>query len=378
MAAKVTNYQCPACTGPLHFAGGSGKLECDYCGSSYDVEEIEALYADREAEAAAAAAEAEQTPEGGWDAAAAGCAWGEEGKAMRAYSCPSCGAQLICDQTTAASSCPYCGNPSVIPGRFSAELRPDHVLPFRLSKEDAVAALKKHYHGKLLLPRVFSDQNHIQEIKGIYVPFWLFDGEAEVDMTFHATNSETHREGDYRVTSTTHYDVARSGTIGFSKVPVDGSSKMPDDLMDSIEPYDYADLKEFSTAYLPGFLADVYDVDAKQACKRADERCRNTAVAETRETVRGYMSVHTRSQQVRLHQGQVHYALLPVWVLSTKWRGETYLFAMNGQTGKMVGDLPADPVKARAWFFGTLAGASLVLSLLFSGPLGRFFGNLLF
>ena len=103
MASQVTNYKCPACTGPLHFVGASGKLECDYCG-----------------------------------------------------------AQLICDATTAATSCPYCGNPTVVPGQFAGTLKPDFVIPFKLSREDAIQRLKQHYKGKVFLPKSFSSENHLQ------------------------------------------------------------------------------------------------------------------------------------------------------------------------------------------------------------------------
>lgn len=370
MPTQVTNYKCPGCTGPLRFDGASGKLKCDYCGNSYEVSEMEAMYAGQEAKAAAAQAEAEKDGSA-WDAASAGGEWGGEAERMRAYSCPSCGAQLICDETTAATSCPYCGNPTVVPGQFGGTLRPDYVLPFKLGREDAKAALKNHYKGKVLLPKAFKTENHIEELKGVYVPFWLFDGDADVDMTFEATTSETHREGDYRVTDTSHYDVRRAGNIAFERVPVDGSSKMPDDFMDSIEPYDYKELTEFSTAYLPGFLADKYDVDAEAAAARADDRCVNTAVSETKNTVTGYETVKTTSQNVTLHRGAVKYALLPVWTLATKWKDRSYLFTMNAQTGRLVGDLPADKNKTRALFWGLAVGASAIFSLLFSGPLGR-------
>ncbi len=376
MSNPVTNYKCPACTGPLHFAGQSGRLECEYCGSSYDVREMEELYAKEEAAAAAAQAEAESQEEKAWDVEAAGGEWGEDGERMRAWTCPSCGAQLLCEETTAATSCPYCGNPAVVPGQFAGVRKPDYILPFKLTKENAMAALKEHYKGKFLLPKAFVEENHIREIKGVYVPFWLFDSQAEVDMTFHATNSDTHREGDYLVTNTRHYEVRRSGRIGFERVPVDGSSKMSDDFMDSIEPYDYKELKPFSTAYLPGFLADKYDVDADAASRRADSRCTNTALSSVRNTVIGYETVTVKSQRVDLQRGKVKYAILPIWMLSTQWNGKHYLFAMNGQTGKMVGDLPADGKKLWTAFFCLAAGASVLLSLFFSGPLGRFVGGL--
>ena len=366
MASQITNYQCPACTGPLHFASGSGKLECEYCGSAYDVAEIEALYAGQEEKAEAAFQETEAKGETGelgeepaWDTSALQEDWGADSEAMKAYSCPSCGAELICDATTAATSCPYCGNNTIVPGQFGGTMKPDYVIPFKLDKKAAVAALKKHYSKKIFLPRAFSSGNHLEEIQGIYVPFWLFDASAEADCRFHATRSHTHCEGDYRVTVIEHFDVRRSGSMEFERVPVDGSKKMPDDYMDSIEPFDYAGLKPFSTAYLPGYLADKYDVTAQDSMERADRRFRSSAIDQMRRDVYGYETVSQVGDNVRLHRGKVHYALMPVWTLRTRWKDKDYLFMMNGQTGKMVGDLPVSNGKVGAFF--------AVLAVVFSG-----------
>ena len=353
MASQVTNYKCPACTGPLHFVGASGKLECDYCGAQYEVADIEAMYAEKEAKAVEAGEKAEAKAEqrrqemadmeaAGWDTSGMTSDWGAEGEGMKAYSCPSCGAELICDATTAATSCPYCGNPTVVPGQFSGALKPDFVIPFKLSKEDAVAALKNHYKGKPFLPRAFTNGNHIEEIKGVYVPFWMFDGQAEGSADYEGLISHSSTSGDYEVTETEHYEVRRGGTIAFEKVPVDASSKMPDDHMDSIEPYDYEDLKAFSTAYLPGFLADKYDVSVEDSHDRADSRCAASLEAALRRTADMYDTCIPLHQDISLKRGKVHYALLPVWMLHTKWSGKDFLFAMNGQTGKLVGDLPMD------------------------------------
>ena len=236
MPTQVTNYQCPACTGPLHFSAETGKLTCDYCGSAYDVAEIEALYAQKEAEAAAAkeaadakaeAAKADAADDGGWDTSDLSSDWGADADGLRVYGCPSCGAELICDETTAATSCPYCGNPTVVPGQFSGALKPEFVLPFKMTKDDAVRALRAHYRGKPFLPRSFTAGNHIEEIQGVYVPFWLFDGGAEGEVDYKAANSRTYRDDDYEVTETDHYDVHRGGSIAFEKIPVDASSKMP-------------------------------------------------------------------------------------------------------------------------------------------------------
>lgn len=358
MATEVTNYQCPACTGPLHFVGASGKLECDYCGSSYDVAQIESLYAGKNAQAEGAQQESE-----GWDSSALERDWGADGEGLKSYVCPSCGAELICEETTAATSCPYCGNPTVVPGQFAGALKPDYVIPFKLSKEDAVNALKKHYRGKLLLPSAFTEGNHIEEIKGVYVPFWLFDGQAQGSIQCKATRVHTHRSGDYEITETEHFDIHRSGSMEFEKIPVDASSKMPDDYMDSIEPFDYGELKPFSKAYLPGFLADKYDVPIEKSSPRADERCEGSLLTSLESTVTGYATCVTVGKQIRLRRGKVHYALLPVWLLSTRWNGQNYLFAMNGQTGRMVGDLPISWGKLAAWF------AAVALPLMAIGTL---------
>ena len=327
MASQITNYKCPACTGPLHFVGASGMLECDFCGAKYDVAQIEAMYAEKEAAAVAATEKAEQKAE-----------------ANR---------QKLADMEAQGwdTSCPYCGNPTVVPGQFSGALKPDYVIPFKLSKEDAVAALKNHYKGKPLLPGAFTKGNHIEEVKGVYVPFWMFDGQAEGTVDYEGHITHVYESGDYEITEVEHYDVRRGGSIAFEKVPVDASSKMPDDHMDSIEPYNYKDMRAFSTAYLPGFLADKYDVTVEQSQERADGRCAASLEGALRRTTTQYDTCITKGKDIRLRRGKVHYALLPVWMLHTKWNGKDFLFAMNGQTGKLVGDLPTDMGK----FWGIFA-----------------------
>ena len=175
MHAQTVNYQCPACMGPLHFSGETGKLQCDYCGSQYDPAEIEKLYEKKEDAATEAFQQAEAAPDE--------FSWMPEG--MRAYSCPSCGAEVVCDETTAATSCPYCGNPTVVPGQLGGMLKPDYIIPFKLDNNAAISALKKDYRRKKFLPRAFSTSNHITEIQGVYVPFWLFDGTAEGSLRAH-------------------------------------------------------------------------------------------------------------------------------------------------------------------------------------------------
>ena len=377
MPAQTVNYQCPACTGPLHFVGASGKLECDYCGSQYDVAEIEKLYGAKEQQAAAAAQSAaekaekekeqaaQMAAESGWDLSETGSQWTyQEASGLRTYICPSCGAEIVCDETTAATSCVYCGNPTVVPGQFQGMLKPDYVIPFKLDKQQAINALTQYYKGKKFLPKKFSDGNQISKIQGVYVPFWLFDGSAHGELVMEASRSHITRTSSEEITTTQHFHVERGGDIRFERVPVDGSSKMPDDHMDAIEPYDYSEMREFSTAYLPGFLADKYDVDAEESSKRADLRLENSAVALLENTVVGYDSKMVTGKNIQLNHGTAKYALLPVWTLHTKWQDKDYLFAMNGQTGKLIGDLPVSKGKFLAWMAGIAIPLMIILGFI--------------
>ena len=352
MSAPITNYQCPACTGPLRFDEQSGKLHCDYCESSYTVQEVEDLFAAKNTAAEQQSPQPELSE------------WGEDAASMRAYNCPSCGAELICEQTTAATACPYCGNPAIVPGQFAGSKKPDCIIPFKVTKEEAVAALKKHYQKNPLLPKAFSEESHLQEIKGVYVPFWLFDGKAAADVTFKTTRTHTHTTGKERIITTDHFEVWRKGTVSFSGVPVDGASKMPDAYMDAVEPFDYGELKPFSLSYLPGFLADKYDVTAEECTPRVESRSRETALDVMRGTVMGYESCIPLREDVTVDCTNVRYALLPVWLLSTKWKDQNYLFAMNGQTGRLVGDLPVSKERLFAWFGGIFAASAAVMGLI--------------
>ena len=240
----------------------------------------------------------------------------------------------------------------VMKGQFAGDLKPDLVIPFKLDKKAAKEALRRHYNGKRLLPKVFKDENRIDEVKGVYVPFWLFEADANAQIRYRATRIRSWSDSNYDYTETQYYSVTRGGSLGFDWVPVDGSSKMADDLMESIEPFDLSGAVDFQTAYLSGYLADKYDVSAEESVERANARVRNTTENAFAATVRGYTTVTPVSTNIQLRNGKAKYALYPVWLLNTNWNGKKYTFAMNGQTGKLVGDLPLDKVAYRKWLFG--------------------------
>lgn len=348
--AELQEFKCPCCGGAIGFDSTIQKMKCPYCDTEFDIETL--ISYDRELK--------NERPEDlTWETQAGG-RWQEgETDGLRSYICNSCGGEIVTDANTAATACPYCDSPVVMTEQFAGLLKPDFVIPFQMDAKAAKAALTKHYKGKCLLPKVFKDQNHIEEIKGIYVPFWLFDAEAEADIRYRGTRVQTWSDSDYHYTRTSYYSIRRGGTLAFERVPVDGSSKMADDLMESIEPFDFSDAVDFQTAYLAGYFADKYDVDAEQSTDRANLRVRTSTEDTFSSTVRGYASVIPESSSIRLQNGRAKYALYPVWLLNTSWKGQRYTFAMNGQTGKFAGDLPMDKGLFWKWFSGVAGGVSL-------------------
>ena len=349
MTKPVINYQCPSCTGPLHFVGSSQMLECDYCSTKYTIEEIEKYYH----------TEHTTTIENKeWDIS------------MKAYSCPSCGAEVICDEHTVATCCPYCSNPNIILGKFENEKQPDYVIPFVYSHEDAKNALKEYYADKKFLPKEFTEENKIEKIQGVYVPFYLFDATVDVDASFVGTRSMSHRERDFIIKETSYYDVYRQGRVPFVHIPQDASVNMPDTHMDAIEPFDYTKIQPFSTAYLPGFLAEKQSVPSNDCLQKVQERAKNTAIEVIRQNVNGYESLMVKQQNIDYQQDAIHYALLPVYLLSTTYKNENYLFAMNGQTGKFVGNLPISQSKYWKHFIVVAISVTLVTAILFFITMG--------
>ena len=349
--AGLQEYKCPCCGGAIAFDSTIQKMKCPYCDTEFEMDALKGYDAELQDE---------ETDSMEWETAAGG-EWGEgETDGLRTYVCKSCGGEIVGDANTAATSCPFCDNPIVMMGQFSGSLKPDLVIPFKLDKKAAKEGLMKHLTGKRLLPKVFKDQNHIDEIKGVYVPFWLFDTDVDAKVRYKATKIRTWSDSDYNYTQTSYYMVHRGGSVGFEYVPVDGSTKMADDLMESIEPFNCGEAVDFQTAYLAGYLADKYDVTAEESIDRANERVKKSTEQAFAETVIGYDTVVAENTSVQFHGGKAKYALYPVWLLNTTWNGNKYTFAMNGQTGKFVGDLPVDNGLYFKWLGGLTAGFGVI------------------
>lgn len=351
----VIEYKCPCCNAGLAFDGDTQQLTCEYCDNTFDIETVRAYNE---------SAVQESTEEVKWDAVPHQ-EWNQEEQAhMRAFQCPSCGGEILTDETTAATFCPYCGNPTIMPGRLSGGLKPDAVLPFKTSKEDAKAAFLKLCKGKPLLPKLFTQEQQLEKITGIYVPFWLYDCSGDLDGSYKATRVHHWSDSRYHYTKTDHFLLRRAADAVFTGIPMDGSSKMEDTFMESIEPYDYGELVDFDTAYLSGFFADKYDVPSEAGEERIRQRVGSSLDDLVQSSFLGYATVVPTSRQLKIKQGKARYVLLPVWMLNTRYQDKLYTFAMNGQTGKMTGAFPICPKRTAIWFAGIFAGVTALCSLL--------------
>ena len=351
-ADTVMEYKCPCCGAGLRFGQDVQKMTCEYCDNTFELDAVQAF--NEETADAAEHWEAENQTQ-----------WSQtEQDTVKTYTCSSCGGELVTDANTAASFCPFCGNPTILPGRLSGGIRPDAVIPFRTSKEDATKAFLELCKGKPLLPRDFTANHRLEKITGIYVPFWLYECDSGFDGRYQATRVHHWSTPDYVYTRTEHFLVTRAADAKFRNIPMDGSSKMDDAVMESIEPYDFSALVDFDTAYLSGFFADKYDVEAETGHDRVRQRVSASLEELIAPTLVGYATHIPTVKNINVHQGKAKYVLLPVWMLHTQYGGKNYLFAMNGQTGKMTGTFPICPRRSWAWFGGITAAVSAVAALI--------------
>lgn len=351
---QVLEYKCPCCNAPLIFGQDQQKMVCEFCDNTFEMEAVKAYN-----EPLAAPDENGQE----WESNSS--QWSdEEQETVRTYTCSSCGGELITDDTTAATFCPFCDNPTIIQGRLSGSIRPDMVLPFKTGKEEAKAAFRKLCKGKLLLPKGFASEARVEKITGMYVPFWLYDCTSHMDAQYKGTRYHRWSDARYNYTRTEYYNIQRSAEGSFRSIPMDASSKLSNVIMESIEPFNYSELVDFDTAYLSGYLADKYDVEAEAGHERVKQRVTATMEDKVRESIAGFSGVSVTQKNISVTQGNSKYVLLPVWMLYSKFQDKSYVFAMNGQTGKMTGTLPVCPKKSAMWFAGICAGVTLLGTVL--------------
>lgn len=350
----VLEYKCPCCNAGLAFHKNVQQLNCEYCGNSFEIDAVRAF-------------NDTQTESGEhfyWDTTAIQ-EWKEsERQQIRSFQCPSCGGELLTDSHTAATFCPFCDNPTILPSRLEGGLRPDAVLPFKTDKEQAKAAFLQLCKGKPLLPKGFTQEQRLERITGVYVPFWLYDCSADFDGNYKATRIHRWSDAHYHYTKTEHFLLRRSAKASFVGIPMDGSTKMEDAFMESIEPFDYSQLESFDMAYLSGYLADKYDVPSENGKERIRQRVDQSINDHLQSSFLGFATVIPTSRQLHIDHSKARYVLLPVWILSTRYQDKIYTFAMNGQTGKMTGSFPICPKRTAMWFAGICSAVTAVSAII--------------
>ncbi|MCM1054458.1 MAG: hypothetical protein NC394_02950 [Bacteroides sp.] len=363
MPDQSVAYKCPSCNAPLSFKTETQSFVCDYCGGSYSRLEIEAM-----------TAKAEKTEPASHEHIIDEGMQRTFSKDSSLYMCPTCGAQVITDSELSASAiCHYCHSPIVLSGRLSGEFCPDMIIPFKRTRENALEGFdewtKKH---KFFLAKGFTDKKSLEKIQGLYVPFWLADCVVEGNMTADCYKTiSAVRRGDYIVKTESKHLVTRQGKLNIDGVPADGSSKADDLLMESIEPFNYAELVKFDMPYLSGHYAEKYDVSKEQIYGRIQARAKEATREEFKSTVKGYTRTVVLNESYNIRGIRWKYVMLPMWFLSYHYKDKMYYYAMNGQTGKFGGTLPINKLKLILFSFGIpfLIALALTLLTVFAGSL---------
>ena len=289
---------------------------------------------------------------------------GEAEGAGKRRECANCGAPLEIKEYNSTCKCEYCGSYIILDERVEGEYEPHLVLPFQIGMKHAVELLKKEFKSRVFTPGTFLAESTLEEMKGMYVPFWLYDYKADVDYVGKGTKVRVWTGGDTEYTETSYYRVGRNMGIDFRKVPVDASIAMPDDVMDLMEPFDYNVLKEFQAEYMSGFYGEIYNEGADILEERAKRKAESDADTLLRETLTGYTSLMPEHKDIRLNRKEVSYTLLPVWRYIYKYQGKDYPFYVNGQTGKIIGSTPVSKKKVLAYGGTVFAAVWMALSFL--------------
>lgn len=337
-------YSCKNCGAELYFEPKSGHLHCDYCGSEYDPSEYDFTPEDEAAAdqtIAQAGNEASAVPEAArTDEAATDDSVSSDDLVV--YQCPNCGAEVITSEKTVATTCVYCNRAITLAGNIKGNFKPDFVLPFTQERADVEKAYKALCRKSPLTPRLFTKEANIKKIKGMYIPYWLFTFEGSASINMHGERVRSFMTGDDEITEISRYEILEEGRGSFSKVPADALKAMDNIMMDSIEPFDLGKLKAFNPAYLTGFYTQRWDDPSSATEPRAKARAKEALSLAVTKHAGSYTTSVIENESYSWTGHKEEYAMLPVWMMYTEYKGKNYIFGMNGQTGKMMGELPKD------------------------------------
>lgn len=333
-------YKCPNCDGGLEFDPESQKFKCGYCLSGFTEEELKKLAPDRS-----------HTD--------------KNEASIMLYSCPSCGAELVTDETTASTFCCYCHNPVVLSGKLEGIYSPDSVIPFETDKKKAEEIFKNWIKRKKYVPKDFYSPKQMELLEGIYYPYWLYDCEIDGKITADTTKLNISRVGATEYTETCRFQVERRGTMKIQNVTRNALKKADHRLAEGVLPFNLDKMKPFQAAYLSGFKAERRDLDREEFEQDIQQEISSFAVESLRSSINGYNAVNVRDHEEKVLSSDWKYALFPVWILTYKGSKDDkmYYFAMNGQSGKICGILPVD-YKRLAGLFATIFFPFLMLLLI--------------
>ena len=275
--------------------------------------------------------------------------------------CINCGSQIPYTEFQSAGRCPSCGTYLLRDDKISYPYGADVILSFQITRHEAEDKLKQEFGKKLFLPGSFLSQKTLENMKGMYVPFWMYDYNSDIDYQAIGTKVKTWTSGDRKYTETSYYDVARKLHVDYENIPVDASIVMEDGIMDLMEPYDYGELVGHDNKYLSGFEAETYNMPPDQLEPRARAKADKANRGWVDRNTSGYSTLTSERMSSNNKLMGNRFALMPVWVYEYRFQGQNYKFYVNGQTGKCVGTPPRSIGRAAGLTALLFAGALLVL-----------------
>lgn len=364
--SEVISHKCPNCDGPLLFDPKTQKFHCEYCLSIFTEPEVQA-YEEKLAQLNPTdTRENDAEPEIKTEAKQPT----EDDSPMDLFSCPSCGAEIVTDTTTAATYCYYCHNPVVLSGRVSGKFLPQSVLPFAIEKEEAVTQFLNWAQKKKFIPKDFFNKNQVEKLTGIYFPYWVVDASLHGSLQANANSVSVWRVGDIEYTQTKKYNIFRQGKMSFKELVKNALQKNAKvNMVESVQPFPLEKAVPFKTQYLSGFQAEKRDLEFETLQQDIHGELKQYGHQLLQDTVSGYTTVYNHKVNLDVDGENHQYVLLPVWLLTYRNDSGTddskklYYFAMNGQNGKVSGKLPIDKTKLSLFALGVGIGVFLLVLL---------------
>lgn len=265
---------------------------------------------------------------------------------MQIMKCTSCGAELAVNGVETSTFCAYCGQATVVQDRMEEYLKPDYIIPFKVTRDDAERIIRNTLNDGMFVPKAIKEFE-VEKMRGIYVPFWLFD------MYFHDRQFYKYSKKVGK-TTVTRYEFFE-GQTEFRRLTLDASKNLNDDSSQRLEPYDMRQMREFDTAFLSGYYSDRFDMGIKDMEKPAAVKAGLLFNEEARKEIKHKTASLVQSNPEYRVNG-TNYALLPAWFMTFRHNNEPYTILVNGQTGKMVGAVPYQKGKV----YGLFAGLSVL------------------